>query len=557
MEKSMKEHILTLIQRPNFFKSIFQLHNFNLDELNDQLIILHNNNEINIISAIIKSNENVEIIEQIVGIFKILLPKIKAEVKDIIECIEFLTKSLHADPESFNAKLFIEDKIFSFKDAIINFCERDQARSKDLLAIAQKKAGAEGLYFFFALVSGAKSDPTYFTKEAKKLLELPYESGLSGVIFALGEMNINPSDTLTVIQAIICAAKKNPFEPVLRRSIEALCELCIPKHENELLIFLKNHENIHYDSFSRIALLNYFKIIEEATETSITEKLWEIAVSSIQRNDNEGSVRSNFIFKIQELLEKGNYNYVTDYIEKLILSGCESHVYSKVFECFYWKTPQKEIVQYLSCLVTRWLLSKNRILEMACETLIQSFLHKNILLKADEKQLRKNNSCSFLSRKACGWFFYYPEIMVHFILSLVDSAPSEELSEIKELLFNPILISYPKKLQAYFKNNIKNYSVKVKKFIEDFLRKYKAYYEKPLSECCFENLVPGKNYIEELVPSAFERFLSNQYFNDVYKIEDEKSWKNSTIARLGVKQEIIAYGAAAIVYQIDPKGKKK
>ena len=239
-------------------------------------------------------------------------------------------------------------------------------------------------------------------------------------------------------------------------------------------------------------------------------------------------------------MDLGLINHATDFVEKIIILS-DNNISIKVFDNFIYQIKKNE-ENLLNKLITRWLLSKKIALCHCATDLLQSIsIGDDDIISVDYSQLNEQpkDVHLFLAKKACGWFFGKQASAASFIISLIDSAPENEVQPIADIIFYPLLISYSGSIKEYLEEIKQDSSDKVKQIITTLLAKLEKYHEGLMST---ENVV-------ELQPTQVQREAYSRYFAEMYKKHMPLTPKNSILNLISTIH--ILYGDRSIHFTKD------
>ena len=194
----------------------------------------------------------------------------------------------------------------------------------------------------------------------------------------------------------------------------------------------------------------------------------------------------------------------------------------------------------MSALITRWLLSKKIKLGKYASDLLRDS-EKGISISFDRAYIAKENKGVhlFLARKACGWFFNQPKTAISLIESLIPEAPDNELTDIQQLIFHPLCVSYPGSIRDHLETLNKSKDNSVKKIATDVLLEYEDY----------RASVKAALKINELSPSEQDRHTywrhHSKLMNESMKQARSKSFLTSLFAG---NESVLLYGNKSIHY---------
>jgi hypothetical protein len=143
-----------------------------------------------------------------------------------------------------------------------------------------------------------------------------------------------------------------------------------------------------------------------------------------------------------------------------------------------------------------------------------------------------------LARKAIGWFFMRPVSAISFVISMIEACAENELTEIENVCFQPLLISYPGSVRRYLEGEAKNDKKRTKGFCNRLLTRLKKYHAD------FES---AQN-IKELKPSEEDRYAYSRHHQRLMNESMKSAKSSSLLSVLGVQELVLLYGNKSISY---------
>jgi hypothetical protein len=537
---NIKNKILPFVGKDNFLEEFYSLycHLDNKAPFIQEIISLHNDNLLNIVSEYNKlnNNSNTSKVDFFVCryIFRDILPFIKADIKEVLSCVKQLTLEAGND-------LTASDLI----TPLGQFCKTNNS-CEELLDIGLNNIDESFDCITLAIIAGSELQLEIYTEKAIALCNYKNNIVQKRAIFSLSRINYQSNNILidkvfTIIKTKVINCSKDFYLNILRLIIslykqkndleEQIIELCsiILKNEDDQLIHVVS-EILFQDSklLPRNIYNVLLKTLTKVNPNNIgTLDYIDYILCDLLKND----IKEDLYVFLEELLIKNN---------KLSINIFNSFIHELV-------NNKKDI---LNILVTRWFLSRRIVLGRAVSEILKNSVDKNVYLAIDKTQLKNlpEGICLFLSRKACGWLFIEFISAVAYIVSLIDISTDKELEGISFLLFNRLLISYPHNIREFFEELLqKEISEKTAKVINNLLAQ---------QELFFRNLNDYES-ISELKPSLFQRAQYNQYHSKLIDNAYKEANKKSIISQL-VTRKTILYGNCSIFYRYNnPEGTNK
>lgn len=303
---------------------------------------------------------------------------------------------------------------------------------------------------------------------------------------------------------------------------------------NELEIILK--KSIANNSFIQcIEKYSYY----DKSFTDILIKIYEEKCFNLLDICNSISIDSTALdhidFIICKELDDGNYEIC---IQSLEIFYKRYRNEFKIFQLNKLISKLHHNQKFLLEIVTRWFLSKKYYLYKAATDLILKYdiPHFDISYLGSQG----DNVYPFLAKKICGWLFKKPKKIISLIDSIFDKFQQEQLNGLHDLIFNVLILNYPKNtcdtltVWSESSNNAR------KTFARNLLSKYKTY---------IENIAKA-SHIKELKVSEINKFLNKSYQEKLIK-EGIDNPKNQGLISSLFPTQILLYGNSSIyhIYQ--------
>lgn len=486
---------------------------------------LHNQGKLDAIvefEKVTRSDESYDFFT-IKHLFEEVLPAIDSPVASVMGCVKhFLLES----GDDMSAGMLISP--------FIQYCESKNNRPKEVLSIALMNYDEIFDFITPALIAGSNIELLEFVKKGIELSRHENIHIRTKTIYALGNIKYQGNNELIIqaFDAIKFAVSVNDgflFATALR-SIFSLYTLnnSILEEVIELMVkILQEKDDQILHAASEILWLNHDQIPSNMID------LYLNALTKVNP-DNKGTI-DNIDQALSDLFKKGVLNQTIDFLETILLENPQLSI--EKFNSFIHEILQNND-NILNSLITRWFLSKKIRFGRCASDLIRVHGGHDYILSADLEQIAQlpTRVYSFLAKKACGWFFINPISAASFMISLIDSAPEDEVQAIGELLFNPLLISYSGELREYIDEISIKSSVKIQKVLSELLVNVETYH----------NDLQAISKIAELRPSQTQR---ETYYRHNSELMNE-SFKNAPKGFLSqlFKPTVLLYGNRSIHY---------
>ena len=527
----LKEKLLKANVDGNFFEFIQEI--YYQDRKGEKflpsiLAELHNDGDLNLVGLFqnFKNTPENHDFFSVRRVFEEVLPYLESPVQDIAECVKHLT--LEADQDMAAYML-----LSPFKE----FCKKDDDRAKSLLDIALTNIDEDFDHLSTAIEAGASKDEVTYVNQAIELLTHKNELVIQRTIFALGRINYQDKTILEPVAiAITESSMSSPTDVILATSMRALFAIVSQSDdlENLFLYFLHTHSE-HLDDRYIHAASEILFFDKKKVSSNIEPKLLNICCYT--KPENKGTI-NNIDFALERILKSNRFDDCVLFLESFF-ELIEYKLSVKYFDSFV-RELHNHRDTHLSSLLTRWLLSKRIKLGKYAFDLLRD-LDKGISIGFDRAlvTIESKGVHLFLARKACGWFFNQPKTAISLIESLIFDAPDDELTDIQQLIFHPLCVSYPGSIRDHLEALNESKEDRVKQVATDVLSEYEEY----------QASVKSAFKINELSPSEQDRHTYWRHHNKLMNESMKQARKKSVFTSLlGGNESVLLYGNKSIHY---------
>lgn len=458
-------------------------------------------------------------------IFEESLPYIKAPINDVMDCVKHLTLEAGTD---MMAGSLISPFIKYIKEN--NYADT-------ILSIGLENVDEAFDFIMPGLVAGTEIDLSNYLQKAIELTTSSNSTVKKRAIRSLGRINYHDNkqfkqkafDTIENIvysvddvdlhnEAIQSITSLNIFDLEDISSVERLFEYIL-RSKNDLTLHILSNILFYHDD-------------------TIPDKIAQICLSALKEvNPKHQGTINNIDFVLQNILAKKDIDTVIDFLESYLVNNQREMVSIKSFQSILHEIlGDKELRNKL---ITRWFLSKKIILCRGVLDLFHETMGSKITLAIDISEAKEETDVkiySFLARKACGWLFVHPVSAVSFIISLIDYASEDEINEIKDILFNPLLMSYSGEAREHLNSIINESSDAIKKVIMALNSQLDEYHQN----------LQSANDIAELHPSQSQKESYYRY-NAKLMASAQKNVPKGIFQQL-FKTSVLLYGNRSIHY---------
>lgn len=520
---AIKNQLISGINSNKFFETIenscLRTHK-DREYLAKEIATLHNAGELDALIEFGKIDRSDDTYDfyTIQRVFGDVLPLIDVPVQSVINCI------MQIDNEG----------VMSF--AFAQYCKVDKKRSEEALSIALSNPHEFYNFITPAIIAGCTLDLAKFVNIASDLCQHTEITIRMKTIAALGDIDYKGNKE--VIGSILEMIKQNialiqDDEMLAGTIFRSLFSLYKNKQllEEEVLELLEKILNTNFNQIHHIAS-EFLWLHHESMSTTIIDIFLSVLINA---TPEDTETINNIDQALSDLFKRGFLNQTIDFLETILLKNPQLSI--EKFDSFIHEILQNND-NMLNSLITRWFLSKKIRFGRCASDLIRVHGGEDYILSADLEQITQlpTGVYSFLAKKACGWFFINPISAASFIISLIDSAPDDEVQAMEQLLFNPLLISYSGNLKEYIDDISTKTSKKIQKVLSNVLIEVENYHEG----------LESASKIAELRPSQTQR---EAYYRHHRQLMDE-TYKNTPKGFFTqfFKPTILLYGNRSIHY---------
>ena len=516
-ESKSVENLLTLIH-DLYIQEIHSEETFLTETLSD----LHNAGDIDLLKIVLDVNRtsHERIFFTILHTVEGALPLIDARVEDVVHCLAHLTQQAGRDLA-----------INGIYDAFESFCRVDDIHRPTECVMYIMKQNELDLYapFLSCAILAYNLEHVVEAIQITKSL-IANSNGLirNQAYYALGRLNIDEVQACLIWELIQCSANIE-HDSICRASIlRSVLHLgtIFPSywpHIEELLItFVKKSSPEVIYAISNIILFqkNNFP---DSIQQLLVRQLFNVY-------PEQKGIIDNIDFLLSRLIEKQEFSLAIELLESIL----DNNINFKSLDNFSSELLTKHF-EFRNHLITKWFLDGESSLCQNVFILLHDISGKDIELNADMALLDDEQKKLFVSRKAVGWLFTRPIAAASLILSISRSASKHTIATLEDILYDPLLLSYPGELKKFFQtyrdNNEQDYICRL------LLDKLEAHNLDILRVSELKELAaPSKNI--ELYWKDFEKDMQESY---------EEASKNSFLRLIATPQRLL-YGNSSIYY---------
>lgn len=533
--EELRKKLINAHKQGNFLEIVYQTsRNLGNDRksLGNEIAILHNEGAINAVAEFRQLSKDLKGTDFFLtrSIFEDALPAIIAPVALVMDCVKHLVAEAGNDmAASWSITPFIK------------YCEADINRPKEVLRIAEN--GSEEWLDFIApaIIAGSNLQLSEYVPIAITLTHHENLEVRIRAVFAIGKLNYcnNTSLLINALRALESIIKSDNNDRILGTAIKSAYSLYISDTNMEVdVIQLIKIVLTRKDDFVLQAASELFYFYNDKYPSALLDILLGALKSAKPQNkDTLANIENGLRYLVKSNLEEKAISFLENFLIQNKDDFSIKSFTNLINDLF---CNHRSI---LNKIATRWFLSKKIPLCRAVMEIIQLAPGNDIILSADLSLLAEQpeGTCLFIAKKVIGWLFHSPTCCTSFIVSIIDISSSNEIDQLTDLLFSPLLINYPGKAKKYLNSVLTSRSLRAQSMITKALAKLENYQK---------DLKTAKD-IPELLPSQAQRETYNRHFYRQFEISYKEAQKNS-IVKFIATELILLYGRKSICYIQDP-----
>lgn len=429
LEAKSQDDFLTLICQASE-KEAFSDEN----HLVQALIELHNSSQIDLVK-LLHSSDGGGIEHNYFKLGKTFaqaLPTLAADTETVIKCISHLSSLAGSDCGLYEA----------FKD----FCRVKPERPDQSIQFILNKKNAKYPHYFLsnAILAAHETEVNWAISMIELLTEHSLQTFRQQGYFAAACLVSNESQSERLWKIL-----KHSSETEIDESSKAALFRAILRHG----IQIHSHWDRIYELLESFLINPSSDLLHEIStqiafeRAELPEKLLELLIDQLRTvTPKEKAIIDNIDYLLVKLFKKELNLLATSLLESLICQKIEITAFDYLSNYLIDKN-----FYLFSQLATKWFLSADKYLCKAISDLSAKSGGKNIELNADLSILDNDMKKVFVCQKAIGWLFASAATTGNFILSLYGTCSPDAQTELEQLLFEPLLLSYPGEFGTFLK----------------------------------------------------------------------------------------------------------
>jgi len=386
------------------------------------------------------------------------------------------------------------------------------------------------------LLSISFADLEFAINQSEEIIQENLSTKVGYAILALGQMNYKDNhQLLTHVIKLICSYQKQDIDLHTQALIiKSLLEIAKNKLDSYEEIKQKITSIITSNSYDAGSIHVCITQLFYDHET-LPEEIKNLLLEMIPYISSSSTGTINYLDMVIPKIYPESETKIKELLESLLM---RSDFQIDISQLPSLKSYLYDNSEKLSSLITRWFLSKSIQLNKFATDLIDN---NEIELAFDMTQLSEASSTAhlFLARKACGWYFMNPSIAISLIYSVYKTCPIEQAKDIQDIIFNPLMISYPRKVTEFLNKHKEGLEQDKLEIIENLLKKLENYHD----------ALRASNNIKELRVGQTEDFTYRRHQQQSMNKAYAESRKNSLFGSLFTENTLLYGKNTAFIIQ--------
>ncbi|MGI2879324.1 hypothetical protein ACRTDO_00810 [Vibrio furnissii] len=406
--------------------------------LKDALSQLHNAGDIDLVELVrgVDKSSSGHDFFTILHAFENALPSLDASIEDVLRCLLHLTQQAGRDLA-----------IGGVYEAFQRFCSVEAQRPRDSVEfiLAQRELSAYAPFLSSSILAYDSDCVSDAIQTTENLIADRNEMVRSQAYYILGRLDVGEAQANVIWELLSGNAERESSccASVLRAIISFgdAYPSYWPQIEEFLLTFVEEtppevlHDISDIVAFQRVDL-------PDSVLKLLLKQLANIS------HEHKGII-DNIDYLLVNLVEKGASSLALKLLESLLPVGVK---FSQLD--YFSRELLSKHRELLNHIVTKWFLSGDYSLCHGVSDLLHDVTGKDVELEAEMVLLGDEAKKVFVSHKAVGWLFTRPIAAASFILSIYGIASRTTRKELEQVLYDPLLLSYPGELKRFFQSCI-------------------------------------------------------------------------------------------------------
>jgi hypothetical protein len=456
-------------------------------------------------------------------LFESALPELQAPARDIVSCVGHLYREAGNDLAAS----------WIFKSYVV-YLEKHPDRPQDAIATIEDNPEDFAELLTPTLVAGSRSDAGHYRTETLRLSVHDDLRIRRAALLSIGRLSWASDRGDSAVARLEEAISTESDDVALANVIRSIHELskqgCIEEKPAAAAIGAALAKG---DKYSLHAASEIFSreadAVRDASLDMVLNHLRDV------RPENNLTVQ-NVDHGLASQLSSDNSEKALLLLEHLLLTASGDFSMDNFPAC------ARAIIgdpQLTARIFTRWFLAGQKALCQAVQEIVEVNHGENdLLVQADSAVLGPDDSISivFAARKAVGFLLMRPVTVASFLVSLISlSSDPHAVRELEGLLFNPVLLNYPRRARDFLEGQAKAEGGEVQATLERGIARIDAYLETLRSVGSLPALHPSQSHRD-----AFHRDMS------VKMAESFKAAESRSVFMSLVTKNVLLYGRKSI-----------
>lgn len=431
------EELLALVT-DLYFKEIHSEEKFLAEALSE----LHNSGEIDLVDIVrnVDGSSCVKDFFTILHPFENALPSLNAKVEDVLHCLVHLTQL-----PSRNLAVGGVYRPFEL------FCRMDSHRPRNSVGFILKQNELSAYAPFLsssilAYSSDHLAEAIHFTEN---LIVNANETVRNQAYFSLGRLAVDETQANFIWGLLSDSANREHANDCCASILRAILHFgeTFPSYWLQIEELLNT-----FVEGASTEVLHAISDIVSFQRVDLPERVLHLLIKQLANTSSEHrGIIDNIDHLLVKLIERDSPSLAVELLESILVGG----VSFKSLDYFSNKL-LNEYLELRNLIITKWFLSGKASLCHGILDLLHDVTGKDIEFKAEMSLLDNEVKQIFVCRKAVGWLFTLPKAAASFILSVSETASALTLHKLEEILYDPLLLSYPGELKRFFQLCIDN-----------------------------------------------------------------------------------------------------
>ncbi len=403
---------------------------------------LHNSGEIDVVRlvrGVDKSSSDYDFFT-VLHVFEEVLPTVTANVEDVLNCLVHLVQQAGRDLA-----------IGGIYGAFQSYCSLDASRPVNSIEfiLCQDEIATYASFLSSSLLAIHSDNAESAIQTIESLIAHENATVRGQAYFALGRLDVDERHS-NALWELLSSSTEHEFHSAGNASLLR----AILNHGDRFPSYWVQIEDLlkTYLTSSSPEVQYEISDIVAFQRVAISESILRLLLEQLACvPQDHKEIIDNIDHLLVKLIEKNLSTLAIELLESILIRGIKlpslDHFSSKLL------SKHKDL---LNQLITKWFLSGESSLCNAASDLLHGVTGKEIELSADKSILDDEKKQVFVCQKAVGWLFTRPVAAGSFLISVYESGSTSVQKNIEQLLYDPLLLSYPGQIKEYLQANIEN-----------------------------------------------------------------------------------------------------